>query len=430
MDGSRDDKEAEGVGLDSRSGGGDGDGGGPSFCHGDSTESDAGTLRAGEEADNKKSGLEGGGESDALEGAEHDAPPKTSQAGDREDPPSSEDPQSASTENPATATDAVVAADPDATPIDCSGRETLKKKRKPPEQGEERETDEAEEEGRRDNDGKRRKMGAEAEPPGYPTNEEPEAAASGGDAPRAEGEGRVVATLTPSEDGLAAPQGDPPIDDAAATAAASPVRTENEATESSILAPDAINLDPVTDNQSNRASSTEKREDKVHSAPSPPSPQDATADNNEPVDDAVSDGVDGPRPSTSSEYERMRWRIVSNDGSSASMIKLVGLKSLFSKQLPKMPKAYIARLVLDPRHSSLAILSDNPDVRDSDDEIIGGITYRAFSDMRFAEIAFCAVNSAHQVKGYGTRLMNLLKSVAAASGIEYFITYADNYAIG
>jgi hypothetical protein len=100
----------------------------------------------------------------------------------------------------------------------------------------------------------------------------------------------------------------------------------------------------------------------------------------------------------SNEYERMRWTIVSNDGSPSSMIKLVGLKSLFSKQLPKMPKPYIARLVLDPRHSSLAILSDNPDLRDSDDEIIGGITYRAFPEMRMAEIAFCAVNSVHQVR--------------------------------
>ena len=39
----------------------------------------------------------------------------------------------------------------------------------------------------------------------------------------------------------------------------------------------------------------------------------------------------------------------------------------------EMPRPYIARLVFDRRHTSLAILSDNPDVKDSDDEIIGGI---------------------------------------------------------
>ena len=49
---------------------------------------------------------------------------------------------------------------------------------------------------------------------------------------------------------------------------------------------------------------------------------------------------------------------------------------------------------------------------------------------RFAEIAFCAVNANHQVKGYGTKLMNLLKKIGAETGIEYYITYADNYAIG
>jgi len=46
------------------------------------------------------------------------------------------------------------------------------------------------------------------------------------------------------------------------------------------------------------------------------------------------------------------------------------------------------------------------------------------------EIAFCAVNAKHQVKGYGTKLMNLLKKIGAETGIEYYITYADNYAIG
>jgi histone acetyltransferase len=85
---------------------------------------------------------------------------------------------------------------------------------------------------------------------------------------------------------------------------------------------------------------------------------------------------------------------------------------------------------LDRKHTSLAILSENPSLRESDEEIIGGICYRTFEQERFAEIAFCAVNATHQVKGYGTKLMNLLKQTAVRKGIEYFITYADNYAIG
>ncbi|KAL3920664.1 MAG: hypothetical protein SGILL_003145 [Bacillariaceae sp.] len=129
-------------------------------------------------------------------------------------------------------------------------------------------------------------------------------------------------------------------------------------------------------------------------------------------------------------YDALKYTMIKNDGKPESMIKLVALKSLFSKQLPKMPRAYIARLVFDRRHVSLAILSDNPATKDTDEEVIGAICYRPFYDMRFAEIAFCAVNASHQVKGYGTKLMNLVKREGARTGIEYFITYADNYAIG
>jgi len=95
-----------------------------------------------------------------------------------------------------------------------------------------------------------------------------------------------------------------------------------------------------------------------------------------------------------------------------------------------MPKQYIVRLVFDRNHTSLAILSDNPNHQGTDDEIVGGICYRAYETMKFAEIAFCAVNGSQQVKGYGTKLMNLLKQHAVLEGIEYFITYADNYATG
>jgi len=147
-----------------------------------------------------------------------------------------------------------------------------------------------------------------------------------------------------------------------------------------------------------------------------------------PPPDAAGGGGRGPRPNP--RYDSVRHAIVTNDGARANMIRLVGLKSLFSRQLPKMPKEYIARLVFDRRHKSLAILSADPSKRETDEEIIRGICYRAYPEMRFGEIAFCAVNASQQVKGYGTKLMNLLKMHAVGEGIEYFITYADNYAIG
>ena len=74
-----------------------------------------------------------------------------------------------------------------------------------------------------------------------------------------------------------------------------------------------------------------------------------------------------------------------------------------------------------PGHCTLALIKKN--------KIIGGICYRPYHT-NFAEIAFCAVNSTEQVKGYGTILMNQLKSVVIPQKIEYFLTYADNYAIG
>jgi len=129
-------------------------------------------------------------------------------------------------------------------------------------------------------------------------------------------------------------------------------------------------------------------------------------------------------------YDSIEHAIVTNDGSQKNLVRLIGLKSLFAKQLPKMPKEYIVRLVFDRRHKSLALLSNDPSHEGSDEEIIGGICYRVYEDMRFAEIAFCAVSASQQVKGYGTKLMNFLKMHAVNDGVEYFITYADNYAIG
>jgi hypothetical protein len=97
-------------------------------------------------------------------------------------------------------------------------------------------------------------------------------------------------------------------------------------------------------------------------------------------------------------YDSIRYCIISNDGNHDHLIKLIGLKSLFAKMLPKMPKEYIVRLVMDKRHKSLAILSDDPAVKGGDDEIIAAICYRPYSDMRFAEVAFCAVAMSQQVK--------------------------------
>ncbi|KAJ2873387.1 histone acetyltransferase [Coemansia aciculifera] len=120
----------------------------------------------------------------------------------------------------------------------------------------------------------------------------------------------------------------------------------------------------------------------------------------------------------------IRFEVVYNDSEDESMRRLTELKNIFQKQLPKMPKEYIARLVYDRNHSSLAIVKSNG-------HVVGGITFRLFEQRQFAEIVFCAVSSSEQVKGYGSFLMNNLKDyISANTQARHFLTYADNYATG
>lgn len=115
--------------------------------------------------------------------------------------------------------------------------------------------------------------------------------------------------------------------------------------------------------------------------------------------------------------------MIQNDGSIPTLERLLALKCIFAAQLPKMPREYIVRLVFDRRHESLAILRNGKDV-------LGGICYRPFLEQEFAEIAFCAITASEQVRGFGTRVMNHLKERAKGRGIRYFLTYADNHALG
>lgn len=121
---------------------------------------------------------------------------------------------------------------------------------------------------------------------------------------------------------------------------------------------------------------------------------------------------------------RIEFRVVNNDNTKENLMVLTGLKNIFQKQLPKMPKEYIARLVYDRSHLSMAVIRKPLTV-------VGGITYRPFEKREFGEIVFCAISSTEQVRGYGAHLMNHLKDyVRNTTDIKHFLTYADNYAIG
>ncbi|XP_051120582.1 histone acetyltransferase GCN5 [Andrographis paniculata] len=123
------------------------------------------------------------------------------------------------------------------------------------------------------------------------------------------------------------------------------------------------------------------------------------------------------------EAGRLKFECASNDGIDEHMVWLIGLKNIFARQLPNMPREYIVRLIMDRNHKSVMVIRRNT--------VVGGITYRPYISQKFGEIAFCAITADEQVKGYGTRLMNHLKQHARdADGLTHFLTYADNNAVG
>ena len=68
----------------------------------------------------------------------------------------------------------------------------------------------------------------------------------------------------------------------------------------------------------------------------------------------------------------LSFRVITNDGDANHMKHLITLKNIFSRQLPKMPKEYIVRLVMDRRHHSMALYKE--------ETVVGGICFRPFAD--------------------------------------------------
>jgi len=66
------------------------------------------------------------------------------------------------------------------------------------------------------------------------------------------------------------------------------------------------------------------------------------------VDDEDEVPIKKEKPAVLEERQGLiEFRVFTNDGTRESMILLTGMKNLFQKQLPKMPREYIARLVYD-----------------------------------------------------------------------------------
>jgi histone acetyltransferase len=182
--------------------------------------------------------------------------------------------------------------------------------------------------------------------------------------------------------------------------------------------------DPPSDATPSKRRRLEEEEGKGGAAGAPPP---APTDPPTPSPDAAVVGAYMQREAFLAAREaegELAFEYVRNDGDDVNSMWLIGLKHVYSRQLPNMPKEYITRLVFDRRHASVAIVR-------RDGGVVGGITYRVFARQRLGEIAFCAVSANEQVKGYGARLMNHAKAAAAArDGVTHFLTYADNNAVG
>jgi histone acetyltransferase len=98
------------------------------------------------------------------------------------------------------------------------------------------------------------------------------------------------------------------------------------------------------------------------------------------------------------EQGLLEFIVIRNDGEENSLKLLTDLKNIIAKQLPKMPKEYIVRLVFDRKHESMVIMKSNYIIKLDKNKIVGGVCYRPNRDQGFIEIAFLAISSFEQVK--------------------------------
>lgn len=94
--------------------------------------------------------------------------------------------------------------------------------------------------------------------------------------------------------------------------------------------------------------------------------------------------------------------LAANDHSRPAFRRLVDFKCIISRQLPRMPREYITKLLFDGRHQSLLALGESG-------EPIGGVCFRQFEGQPFVELVFLAVDNQHRDRRVGSQLVDRLK---------------------
>lgn len=69
------------------------------------------------------------------------------------------------------------------------------------------------------------------------------------------------------------------------------------------------------------------------------------------------------------QSNQITFRVIRNDQTHENLKFLLDLKNIFARQLPKMPKEYIVKLVFDRNHESMIILRNGV-------KVVGGICFR------------------------------------------------------
>jgi histone acetyltransferase len=134
----------------------------------------------------------------------------------------------------------------------------------------------------------------------------------------------------------------------------------------------------------------------------------------------------------------LHFTVAWNSGEIHHTVLLFGFKKIISQQLPMMPVDYIIRILLDRNHRCLLAIQlpehgefhNSPEKMLEHCQVVGGICFRPFHSQGFAEIVFLAVEESNKHRGIGTLVMNQLKEHVKTEEIKFFLTYADNTAIG
>lgn len=122
---------------------------------------------------------------------------------------------------------------------------------------------------------------------------------------------------------------------------------------------------------------------------------------------------------------KIKFKILKTNCFTQNAYSFWKLKQMFKRQLPNIPKSYIAKLIFDKNHKSIIIQKFKKNKRCD----IGGCSFRSFLDIEIVELVFFVIEKKEQTKGYGSFITLALKDYIESLGLGIIITCADNNAM-